>query len=54
MIKSRKSFNPINHGSDLFALAMAADTGPSLMPVQYERTARTEGNAMIVIRRLVN
>ncbi|MFC0516236.1 hypothetical protein ACFFGT_18585 [Mucilaginibacter angelicae] len=30
-----------------FALGMGADTGLWLMPVQYERTARAAGNAII-------
>jgi len=31
----------------MLALVIAADTGPWLMPVQYERKARAAGNAQI-------
>lgn len=30
------------------ALVIAAYTGPSLMPVQYKRIARAEGNAQLI------
>jgi hypothetical protein len=44
--KSYKSFNQVNHGSEI-ALRIEADTGPWLRPAQYERKARAVGNANI-------
>jgi hypothetical protein len=35
------------HKPGFFALRIVADTGPWLMPVQYERIAWAEGNARI-------